>query len=242
MFLVNWRIATARGSPVANGMILGICMGLQLYVFAEPLADCVLLSATALVVAVVRHRKELSGRVRPLVRSAAAALASFVVVGGYGLYILFAGPAHIDGAAHPVAPLLSSDLLGPILPTMNQHFTLGLGRPGSRLVGELVGGTLVRDGAENGVYIGIPLVLILLIGARKLRSRPVVRWDVGLAALAWIFSLGPRLRVDGHDTPVRLPFDVLAHLPVFSGAVAARFAMVEWWLLALLFGIELTAL
>jgi hypothetical protein len=48
------------------------------------------------------------------------------------------------------------------------------------------------------------------------------------AAWAMLLSMGPRLHVGGHLTPVRLPFDVLAHLPVLNSEVPSRFVEFFW--------------
>jgi len=238
MFLLVWRLATGAGRPIWNGIALGVAMAIQLYVFAEPLADCVVVAAIGLAIAAVVYRHQLAERLVPFLRGAVAAAASFLVLGGYGLYMEVAGPQHITGDAHRAGLLtLTADLLGPVLPTNNQRFTLGLGATGSRLTSLVVAGKPVPDGAENGAYLGIPLLLVLIVAVVWLWRVPLMRWAAGLGVVAFVFSMGSKLRVDGHLTPLRLPFDVIARVPLLKGATAARYAMIEWFFVALMVGI-----
>jgi hypothetical protein len=243
MFLLLWRLCTGAGRPLRNGIALGVAMAVQLYVFAEPLGDCVVVAAVGLVFAGIKYRRRLSDRLVPLLRGAVAAAVSFLLLGGCGLYIEIDGPQHVKGTAHGGGvPTLSADLLSTVFPTGNQRFHLGLGPIGNRLTGIAVGGQFMPDGAETGAYVGFALLTILVIGAMLLWRRPLMRWAVGLAVVSFILSMGTRLRIDGHTTAIRLPFDVVAHLPLLSNAVAARFAMIEWFFLALMLGLILAEL
>ena len=58
-----------------------------------------------------------------------------------------------------------------------------------------------------------------------LRKRRIVLLAGAMAAIAFIFSLGPRLYVDGHNTDIPLPFALLAHIPIAGGLVAIRFSL-----------------
>jgi len=242
-FLLLWRLCTGMGRPVWNGVALGGCLAAQVYVFTESLADCGVVAAVGLAYAAIKYRRELPQRLAPFLRGAAAAGACFLVVGGYGLYMEVAGPVHIHGPAHQDAPTaLSADLLSPVLPGHNQRFHLGLGDAGNELIAVNSDGKMVADKAENGSYVGISLLVVLVIGVAWLWRNPLVRWSAGLAIVSLVLSMGGRLDVDNHSTAVRLPFDVLAHLPLLNGAVPSRFAMIEWFFLALLLGIILAEL
>lgn len=240
MFLLVWRLCTNEGRAATNGLALGVAMAIQLYVFPEPLADCAVVAAVGLLAAAVIYRRRLAELLHHLAVGFGLAAGSFLLLGAFGLYMLLDGPEHIRGAAHPQGFFtLSADLFSTILPTQNQRFTLGMGPIGARLTSVAPG---VPDGAESGAYIGIPLLIILIVGTVMLWRRPLMRWAAGLALVSFVFSMGSRLRVDGHVTPLHLPFAVLDHTPLLDGAVAARYAMVEWFFLALMFGLTLAAL
>jgi hypothetical protein len=240
-FLLLWRLCTGAGRPGRTGAALGVCAAAQLYIFAEPLAECAVVAAVGLVVAAFTRRHTLRSVVAPVVRGLAVAAGCFAVLGAYGVYVLEDGPAHIRGAAHPGGfPTLSADLFGFVAPTGNQRLTLGLGDVGTRLTSLTAGGHVLPDLADNGAYLGVPLLVVCIVGALWLRKAPLARWSAGLGAVALVLSMGPRLRVDGPVTPIRLPFEVVDHLPLLRGAIAARFASIEWWFVALLLAIVLT--
>jgi hypothetical protein len=242
MFLLVWRLCTGQGRAVINGLALGVAMAVQLYIFSEPLADCAVVTAIGLVAAAIIYRRQLARHLHRMLVGLGLAAGSFLLLGGFGLYMLLAGPDHIRGGAHPQGFFtLSADLLSTILPTQNQRFTLGVGPAGARLTSVAQGGRIVPDGAESGAYIGIPLLIIVVVGTVVLWRRPLMRWAAGLAVISFVFSMGSRLRVDGHVTPLHLPFVVLEHTPLLKSAVAARFAMIEWFFLALVFGLTLAA-
>jgi hypothetical protein len=116
MFLLIWRLCTREGRAAINGLALGVAMALQLYIFPEPLADCVVVGAVGLVAAAVIYRRQVAGVVHHMVVGLGAAAGSFLLLGGFGIYMLLDGPEHIRGTAHPQGFFtISADLLGTVL-------------------------------------------------------------------------------------------------------------------------------
>ncbi len=86
------------------------------------------------------------------------------------------------------------------------------------------------DPFEQSSYVGIVAGVLALIGLWKRRE---ARWWLLLAGIAWVFSLGPLLkiegaplliRLDGYSTHVTLPWALFQNLPLFSMArTPARF-------------------
>ena len=77
---------------------------------------------------------------------------------------------------------------------------------------------------EQGTYIGLPLLLILLSFARARQEKPA-RFLLALWLLFGLASLGPQLWVDGRFTGIALPWSVFLHLPCISQALPVRFAL-----------------
>ena len=130
------------------------------------------------------------------------------------MYMLLDGPEHIRGNAHPQGFFTS--VRRPVqhrATEQNQRFTLGMGPAGARLTAVTVGTQVVPDGAESGAYLGFLLLDILIVGTILLWRRPLMRWAAGLAVVSFVFSMGSRLRVDGHVTPLHLPFVVTRPRP-----------------------------
>ena len=78
--------------------------------------------------------------------------------------------------------------------------------------------------SEQGSYLGVPLLLMLLLLAwQRGRERIVAALLLAIAGLM-LASLGPSLHVGGWDTGVPLPWWVALHLPLLKGALPARFS------------------
>jgi hypothetical protein len=60
-----------------------------------------------------------------------------------------------------------------------------------------------------------------------------LHFSVVMAALSLLMSMGSRLHVWGHNTIIRLPFDILTHLPFVQSEVAARYCLFMWLFIAL---------
>jgi hypothetical protein len=78
---------------------------------------------------------------------------------------------------------------------------------------------------EQGGYIGLPLLVIILMFAREQATRPAARLLVVMFLLLALLSMGPRLWIAGHYTGVPLPWTLFLHLPLLWGALPIRFAL-----------------
>lgn len=75
--------------------------------------------------------------------------------------------------------------------------------------------------AEGMAYLGIIASVLSVIGLIRQRE---ARWWLLLALIAWIFSLGPVLKIFDQPTTIPLPFGLLQNLPAFNLArTPARF-------------------
>ncbi len=140
---------------------------------------------------------------------------------GYPFLFGLAGPVHYvkNWQTTNGDEQIKNDLLSPLIPTSRQL----LAPSGwASLANGLVGGV-----AENGGYLGIPLVACWLAStiwaAIRRNGRALL---FGLAALAaFVLSLGPSLQVHGQPRGVWLPFALSAHVPLVDLAVAARYSV-----------------
>ena len=99
-----------------------------------------------------------------------------------------------------------------------------------------------RFGNATDLYLGVPLVVILVSFAVLLRQRRTILFAGSLALIAFVLSLGPRLRVDGHETSISLPFVVFEHLPLVNGFTSIRFSLYTALFTAAMFAIGLDEL
>ena len=230
MFLLLHEILVRqRWRSARTGALLGALCGVQYLISSEILVTTILMGVTATVLYLIACRRDLASK-WPYMKTS---LTFSILVGGvllaYPVLFTLFGPEHLNGS--PQAPMnlvtLHSDLLSPFVPGFGQWIG-----PGAIKV--VIGGTYYLGTA---MYLGIPLVIVLLSIVVWLRRRGIVLLAGAMALIAFIVSMGSRLYVDGHDTHIPLPFIVLEHLPFVDGLIPARFA-----LFAALFGASILAI
>lgn len=207
-------------SPWLLGGLVGVLCTAQYLTSPDVLSGCVAMAFIVGVGLALRFRHQVVSRLRYVVKAAVVAAGSFALLGAYPLYEMMFGPGKIGGPVVQVGLLQSAraDLLGAIAPTSNQLLV----PPFVSFIGDyFVGGNL----SENGTYIGIPLLIVLCLIAKRSRRDAVVNVMIFGAAAAWVLSLGAHLQVGTWPSPLPLPGDVLAHLPLFDNTIPARYAL-----------------
>ena len=190
-----------RMHPAVAGTLAGVAAALQLLTGEELLAVTLLVASIgAALLALMRH-DEVRAVAPQALKASGAALLAFAIIAAYPLGFQFLGPQRVYGSVQP-PDVYVSDLLAFIVPSRFIHFT---GNP-----------------AENGAYIGVPLLALfaagLVIGWRKAD----IRWTGLLTLIVALLSLGPHLHVDGHVTPIWLPWAAVAWLPLLGSALPGR--------------------
>jgi len=222
---------------LAAGIVLGALAAAQLLISAEVLLIFGLIGIFGIAAVCIARRHDLRPAAPKVARAFAAAGGIFVALAAFPTYIAFAGPGHVPASVHPVAILqhLSTDVAGIVLPGPNQHFNLGFATTTKQWVRMAAQpGPGAGDVVENGGYLGIPLLALLLTGIARYRKDRIARTFTLCGVIALVFSLGSRLHVGGHFTAIPLPFAVLTHLPLLRDEVAARYTVALWLCVALL--------
>jgi hypothetical protein len=218
LLLSDEVLVRQRMRPRTAGLLLGLVAAAQYGVSDELLADAALVSIGGIVLLALFHRDAVRARVRYAARAVAWSLASFVPLVAYPVWMVVAGPGHITGPAQPFSALdpFRADLLGALQPTRLDLFSLGhIGLTGSKYV--------LGNVVENGVYVGLPLCLLLAVGVVLYRRNAALVFAVVMTAACYVLCLGTTLNVHGTDTGIPLPFRVVTHLPLFDSAIAVRF-------------------
>jgi hypothetical protein len=203
-----------------RGMVLGALATAHYFISVEVLVTTGLCCAVGLAFAAVTRPSAARARVVPVATGFGWALAVFVPLVWYPLYYYLAGPQHVVGPPQSVAALAPyrADLFGPIVPTVEQWFApKGLTALGTSYAAGNVG--------ENGSYLGIPLVLVLLAAIARFRRERIVVIVAAVGLCAYVLALGTPLTIDNHATSIPLPFGLLTKVPLFAGMLAARFAL-----------------
>jgi hypothetical protein len=209
-----------RMRPWRLGALIGAATAAQLLISPDVLSGCLVLALGTGIVLAVRHRHEIRERLPYLVTAGLAAAATFALIAGYPIYELVAGPSHVSGPVIPIASLqkLRADLLGPIVPTKNERLVPHLL---ARWGDEFVRGNL----SENGTYLGVPLLLLLVVIVRRLRHDVMVRALSWLALTAFVLSLGAKLTFGTLTTAIPLPEAVFQRVPLLDNTIPARYAL-----------------
>ncbi|HET7245602.1 MAG TPA: hypothetical protein VFJ07_12305 [Streptosporangiaceae bacterium] len=217
--LDDWLVSRRR-SPLRSGMLLGLVAALQYLISPEILLTSTIMAAAGLVWLALRHPRAAGERAGALARGVVTALPVFVLIAGYAMWLLIAGPDRPAGPVHILSGLARyhADLLSPLLPTSHQLLAPGaLAAAGDRLP---AGATI-----ENGFYLGLPLLVLLCYFAIRYRRVPLVAIATVIGLAAFILGLGAKLTVNGTAIGIPLPFAVFTHLPILQNLEPARLSL-----------------
>ena len=216
IFLVlHEGMARQQWKPARVGVLLAVLCTAQFLVSAEILASTVLLGGIAVVLYLLAERSSFARR-WPYVRTFGTwAIVSGAILLALPVALALFGPQATNGTPAATAKLLHVDLLGGIVPTSLQRFTTPwLTSLGTR-----------QFGTSASLYVGLPFVLAIAGTVYWQRKRGIVVLAGAMTAIAYVLSLGSTLFVGGYDTHVRLPFVVLAHLPLVQGMTPPRLGL-----------------
>jgi len=227
--LLDEIVVRQRYSPILLGVVLGLLLVAQYFISSEILAAAAVMSLIAVVLVALCNLRRLRDHLTFAVPALATALGIAVVVLAYPIWYSVRGPEHYSlsiPAGH-----YQADLLSAVLPTSNQL----IAPAGSVAISDQFAGNL----SENGSYLGIPLVLLLVASVAMCRRSKVVVIAFVLTVSAYVLSLGSPLLIANHNTALRMPGGAFHHLPLLEGAVLGRFSVFVDLFAALIFGIAL---
>jgi len=231
--LDDWLISRTR-TPVRSGVLLGLVAAAQYLISPEILLTSAIMAVVGLAYLALRYRAAVAERVSILLRGLAVAIPLFLLIAGYGIWMLLAGPDRPVGPVHTLSGLTRyhADLLSPLYPTGHQLIApAALASTGNRLP---AGSTL-----ENGFYLGFPLLILLGYLVIRCRRVPLVATAAVVGVVAFILGLGPRLTLNGTAIGIPLPFAIFQHLPIVQNLEAARFSLYVQLAAAIIFALGL---
>jgi hypothetical protein len=215
----------------------------QFFVSTEVLFTTVVVAICGVVVLLVVGRNSIRDHAAHAVVGLVAAGVITVVVLTYPAWFALRGPGHIAGPTQLVPQAYRADLLGSIDPDSLLRFApSSLARTADHFA---------NNPAENGSYLGIPLVLALMVTVVWLRRRPVVVITAVTGLVAFILSLGGALALDqspainpsgGAVGRIPLPETLLGKTPLLNNTIPSRFSLYVTLFASLLLAILLEAL
>jgi hypothetical protein len=78
---------------------------------------------------------------------------------------------------------------------------------------------------ENGFYLGIPLLVLVIVGSVRMRRQPLVMSFASLGVFSFVICLGVHLTVANHVTRIPLPLAAITGVPVLQEVGPSRFAL-----------------
>ncbi len=203
------RAVRPRGRA-RDAILAGAFLGLQAWAeatFASFLAIFIAFSALWLAITSLHSRQALRQTGYAWARLALAGLVGALLVAPMLANMLPDLRAEGDffGAGGGFADVFSADVAGYLLPTQLHPLFGGLA---ARL-------PFPHDKGQH-LTLGYTVLALIFIGARARPRRAAAFWAAALL-LFWLFTLGPTMRILGHDTGVPGPFVFVSELPFLKG-------------------------
>jgi hypothetical protein len=203
-----------RGEIDGRGVAwrLGVLFGIQIWLSTELLVTAALVLALALVLAFALLPAT-RPRVRAIWRPLLAAVGLSVVI---ALPIVYYALTGFQSGSINVPSVYDGDALNFLLPT---HF-VWFGGSWFHSISQYFRG----NDSEEGAYLGIPTLVIVVWFAFRARRSAVARYLLAALALAVVLTLGTGFVVKG-KVEFWLPWREVASLPVLNNVLPARFAL-----------------
>jgi hypothetical protein len=221
-----------RYSQRVLGLVLGLLLIAQYFISSELLATTALMALIAGILVALFNVREVRKRLMTAVPGMVLAVGLAIVVLAYPIIYAVKGPLHYTYVLP--SGQYQSDLLSAVLPTSNELIA-----PTSAAA---ISDHFANNLSENGAYLGIPLVVLLVAAGALCRRSKVVVIGVLLTLSAYVLSLGSPLLIHNNNTGLHLPAGILRHLPLVGGAVLARISVYTFLFAALVLGVALERL
>jgi hypothetical protein len=223
-------LITKRRPPRRIGVLLGLLAGAQALIEPELLTMLAIVVLVGLVGIAIVKRGELRQKFDHLARAAIPAIVVFAVITGYMFWMIVFGPQHIVATvgAVPILQSYRTDLLGPLLPTTQLLSSSAIAADTARFATTPI---------EATSYLGFAMVILVGIFATKWKQIAGLFLSALLALIAFVFSLGPQLDINGRSTGIPMPEALFSHLPLLDNIVPIRFSFVVVLFAAIAFAV-----
>lgn len=196
--------------------LVALTLTVQFYLFLETFADLTALTLIALAAAFPLAGRAYRPELLRLTRVTGMA---------YGIALLLALPylaVALNSKPPKPARITGMDLASLVIPRAGRTYGIGwLTQAADRQVSSV----------STACYVGIPLLVVLVLLAVTYWSSRLVRFLTCMIAFVIVVSLGPALRVDGHQV-FRLPWAPVWDLPLLQNAYPARLMLFAFLALA----------
>ena len=216
------RIVTGKGSPIRNGLWLGLLVAAQLFISEELLVDTVIAAVLLLAVLAISRPREVAGRIPASL--AGLAVTAVVALGlcARALWVQFHGVAAKGAAASVV---INYDGHRTNLGTLPYAFIT----PSNGVIlhtsqTEYIANNYPQPLPEYLAYLGIPMIILLLAAIVYFWRNLTIRVaGISCVLLEWL-GLGAKPMIPNQFKlpSFLLPWGYVQHLPVIGGMVPDR--------------------
>jgi hypothetical protein len=205
---------------------LTLALAGEFYTFVEAFIDLTMVAVFALVIGYIVAGPELRARVVQLAKDGAIAYAGAVVLAAPYLYVALKN--YTKSSFTRTGYQFYVDMAGVVLPRFGPN----------RLLGMKWWAAAASHDVTPTIYVGIPLLLLLVLVAVFNWSNKLVRLLVPLYVVVFLFSLGPKL-INENKAVMPLPWGYIWDLPVLKSAEPQRLMDFGQLILALLMALWL---
>jgi hypothetical protein len=216
------RLAIGQGSPVRNGIWLGLLVAAQLFISEESLVDTVIVILILLAVLALSKPRAVLARIRPVSAGLATAAAVAFVLSARALWVQFHGVSAKSAAATVIINY--------------QHVLTNLGTLPYAFVNPAdtvllhthatgaIANNYPQPLPEYLAFLGVPMIILLLAAIVYFwRHVPIRVAGITCILLEWLGMGSKQMRTGMSTLPgYLLPWRLLEHLPVISGMVPDR--------------------
>jgi hypothetical protein len=214
LIMLDRLLVTQTSRFWRDGLLLGALAWAQLLTGEEVLAMEAIGAVIGVAVLCAINRDAVRSHLQYALRGLVVAAGSFVVLAAPFLAEQYDGPYRVQDVHPP--NLYVSDLFNFFTPTnMTQ-----LAPKSARLMSFHFTG----NGSEEGAYIGIPFLVLLVLACALARRHKITWVGLSVAAGMGLLSMGQTLHVAGHVTSFPLPDNLLQKLPIFHNLLPDRLA------------------
>jgi hypothetical protein len=204
---------------------LTVCFVVQLFSSSEIFFTMTAFGVALLLIGYALGSPEIRTRLRSLVIPLVIAYAVTAVLSADYLYWILKSPKYAIG----IGSSFSTDLLDYFIPTTKTW----IGGSGFHSAY-----ALFDVGAENGAYLGVPLILITVRWICTHWQLRVARFLTAAICLSILWTFGPTLHVAGQPT-ISMPYRLLSGLPLFNMVLDSRIAVYTGLLAAVILSLWL---
>jgi hypothetical protein len=221
---IVWQVLRLRepGRAVRGGIALGLLVVVQVFLNEEILLFTALTLGAFVIAYAALAWRTVAGYARRFAAGLGVAIVTALVPLAYPLWFQFAGPQSYSG--QPFEPgKFVTDLLA-----------LGAYARQSLAGNAAIARELSVSPTEDNTFFGVPMLVMTVVCVVLLWRNLAARAAAIAGLVLLIMSMGPELRVGGHNTGIPLPFALIAHVPVIDLVSVTRFAMVPATIIGLL--------